>query len=342
MGASSGVGSPDARALSLTRAAGSPRVELGDPTFTAAAIGSLTLLTFVLVRLTGGAPNAVMELGYAPVALAAYTFGWRGGLIAGLAVGAALGPVPALLGFDRVEGLGAWLIRATAFAGIGTLIGRMLDASATEAGRARVRLAEVAQRERESLIALATAAESRDTDAGEHVRRLELTSQRLAERAGLDPRTAAEIGWSAMLHDIGKLRVPERILLNQHPLNGDEWTIVRLHPIWSEQALAGGDHLATARQIARSHHENYDGSGYPDGLYGDRIPLAARIVRITDAFDAMTNRRPYQQPVSFEAALEELHANAGSDFDPELVRHFGAMLRTDAELRSLLTDLRLG
>ena len=341
MGASSGVRSPALHASAAGRVPASVRAELEDPTVTALIIATLTLVTFVFVRLTGGAPSAVMELGYAPVVVAAYAFGWRGGLVAGLAVGAALGPAPALLGFDRVEGPAEWLIRATAFAGIGTLVGRLLERSASEAGRARARLAEVAMRERESLIALATAAESRDTDAGEHVRRLEITSRRLAERAGFEPRAAAGLGWAAMLHDIGKLRVPERILLKAAPLNPDEWTVVRLHPIWSEQALAGGEHLAVARQVARSHHENWDGTGYPDGLYGDRIPLAARIVRITDAFDAMTNRRPYQQPVSFEAALEELNANAGRDFDPELARLFGDLLRTDADLRSHLTDLRL-
>ncbi len=322
-------------------AKGALRAQLDDPAVTALAIASLTLLTFALVRLTGGAPSAVMELGYAPVALAAYAYGWRGGLLAGIAVGAAMGPVPAILGFDRVEGPAAWLIRTAAFGGIGTLIGQMLDRSATEARAARSRLAEVVQREHESLIALATAAESRDMDAGSHLRRLEITSRRLAERLGLDPRAAANIGWASMLHDIGKLRVPDRVLLKPDPLSRDEWAVVRLHPIWSEQALAGGEHLAVAREVARSHHENWDGSGYPDGLYGDRIPLPARIVRVTDAFDAMTNRRPYQVPFSFEAALEELQANAGRDFDPELVRLFGDLLRTDADLRGQLTTLRL-
>ena len=124
---------------------------------------------------------------------------------------------------------------------------------------------------------MAKAAESRDTEAGEHVRRIELTSRQLALRAGLDDRLAAEVGWAATLHDIGKLRVPEPILLKPGPLDGDEWDVVRRHPIWSEQALGSGEGLATAREIARSHHENWDGTGYPDGLYGDRIPLAARI-----------------------------------------------------------------
>jgi hypothetical protein len=341
MGASSGVRSPALRRAQDAPVLDPARAELDGPTITALAVAALTLVTFILVRLTGGAPNAVMELGYVPVALGAYAFGWRGGLVTGLAVAAALGPVPALVGFDRVEAPTAWLIRGTALAGIGLLVGRLLESSAAGAGHARARVAEVVQRERESLVALATAAESRDADGG-HVRRLDLLSRRLAESSGMDPRSAATIGWSAMLHDLGKLRVPERILLNPHPLNGDEWAVVRLHPIWGEQALTGGAHLDVARQIARSHHENWDGSGYPDGLYGDRIPMAARIVRITDAFDAMTNRRPYQEPVSFEAALEELHANAGHDFDPDLVARFSNLLRTDGDLRAQLTTLRPG
>jgi HD domain len=341
MGASSGVRSPALRSAPGAPAARTARAELDGPTITAIAVATLTVVTFVLVRLTGGAPTAVMELGYLPVALGAYAFGWRGGLVTGLAVAAALGPLPAIVGFDHAEGPAAWLIRGTAFAGIGVLVGRLLDLSTAGAGHARARVAEVVQRERESLVALATAAESRDADGG-HVRRLDVLSRRLAETAGVDPRAAATIGWSAMLHDLGKLRVPERILLNPHPLNGDEWTVIRLHPIWGEQALAGGEHLAVARQIARSHHENWDGSGYPDGLYGDRIPLPARIVRIADAFDAMTNQRPYQEPVSFEAALEELHANAGHDFDPDLVGRFSNLLRTDGDLRAQLTTLRLG
>jgi putative two-component system response regulator len=144
-----------------------------------------------------------------------------------------------------------------------------------------------------------------------------------------------------MLHDIGKLRVPDRILLKPQPLDPEEWRIIRNHPIWSEQALGGGDQLAVAREIARSHHENWDGTGYPDGLYGDRIPLAARVVRITDAFDALTNRRPYQMPVSFEAAMEEIQAGAGRDYDPDLVHHFLALIRTDSGLRRVLTELHL-
>src|SRR4051812_572580 len=341
MGARTGVSSPaHQRAPSVARAVETLRTELDDPAMTILAIASLTLLTFTAVRITGGAPSALMELGYAPVALAAYAFGSRGGLAIGIVVGAVLGPLPALLGMDAVEGPTEWLIRVTAYAGIGTVIGAMLGRTAVDAREIHARLADIQERERQSLLALATAAESRDTDAGEHVRRLEVTSRSLAVRAGMNERQVDQIGMAAAFHDIGKLRVPERILMKPDALDPDEWTVVRLHPIWSEQALGAGGHLALAREVARWHHENWDGSGYPDGLYGDRIPLAARIVRIADAFDAMTNRRPYQAPVSFEAGLEELQAGAGQEFDPTLVERFVEMIRGDADLRAELTDLR--
>jgi HD-GYP domain-containing protein (c-di-GMP phosphodiesterase class II) len=351
MGANTGVRSPAQLPPSLRRAYDTARAELEDPAMVALAIAALTLVTFTLVRLMGGAPNVLMELGFVPVVLAAYAFGRQGGLATGIVVAAALGPAPALIGFDRVEGPVEWLIRVAAFGGIGALVGHLLEGAgpgvrgprAVRSPRAvgpTVRLVDGPGREREALLALAVAAESRDSDAGNHVRRLEMTSRRLALRAGMGEDLADEVAWAAMFHDLGKVRVPEQILLKPQPLDPDEWTIVRNHPIWSEEALVGGDHLALAREVARSHHENWDGTGYPDGLYGDRIPLAARIVRIADAFDAMTNRRPYQQPVSFEAALEELHANAGQDFDPDLVRHFMDAIRTDHALRTELTGLR--
>src|SRR5207249_9544175 len=119
------------------------RAELDDPSMTALAIASLTLLTFTAVRMTGGAPSALMELGYAPVALAAYAFGWRGGLAVGIVVGAVLGPVPALLGLQDVEGPSEWLIRITAFGGVGTLIGTMLGRTAVDADEVHARLAEI-------------------------------------------------------------------------------------------------------------------------------------------------------------------------------------------------------
>ena len=360
MGANTGVRSPAQLPPSLRRAIDNARAELEDPAMVALTIAALTLVTFALVRLAGGAPNAFMELGFLPVLVAAYAFGRQGGLATGIVVAAALGPVPALLGFDRVEGPIEWLIRVAAFGGIGALVGHLLEGAGPgtrgwaagvagpvgvaarlgPAAKAVASLVKAPAPEQDGLLTLAQAAEAREGHAVEHIRRLEMTSRRLALRAGMNESQAADLARAAMFHDLGKLRIPERILLKPEPLDQDEWTIVRNHPIWTEEALAGGQHLALAREVGRWHHENWDGTGYPDGLAGDRIPLAARIVRITDAFDAMTNRRPYQRPVSFEAALEELQANARQDFDPDLVRHFVDLIRSEPVLRTELTELR--
>ena len=109
---------------------------------------------------------------------------------------------------------------------------------------------------------------------------------------------------------------------------------MRQHPIWGERILGDGAGFDVARRIARWHHENVDGSGYPDGLRSDAIPLEARIVRVADAFDAMTNRRPYSPARTIEEALDELHRWSGRQFDPELVRLFADLLEADPALSS--------
>jgi len=188
------------------------------------------------------------------------------------------------------------------------------------------------------MVALARGAEAKDTDTGDHVLRVQLVAERLARAAGLDEERAADVGWSAMLHDVGKLHVPDRILLKPESLDAAEWEIMRLHTIWGEHILEHGSGFELARRIARSHHECFDGRGYPDGLRGSAIPFEARIVCIADAFDAMTHDRPYRPARSLEWALEELDRYAERQFDPELVRHLVDLVRADPALGAKLVD----
>ncbi|MGH2356598.1 MAG: HD-GYP domain-containing protein, partial [Candidatus Limnocylindria bacterium] len=135
---------------------------------------------------------------------------------------------------------------------------------------------------------------------------------------------------------------PDRILLKPVPLSPDEWQIMRRHPLYGEQILREGTGFEMARRIARSHHENIDGSGYPDGLKGSQIPLEARIVRVTDAFDAITNVRPYKPARSVDWALDELTRYSGTQFDPDLVRLLLALVRDDPALVRRLITHRIG
>jgi len=303
----------------------------------AAAIAVAGLLALVLVRLTGGSPNPLNHLGYLPIVLAAYLFGWRGGLVTAGYVAFLLGPLPTIAGLaGGLEKPDAWAVRAATFALVGGLTGYLFDHARAATLGWKSAAVEIAQRQRDGMVALARGAEAKDSDTGDHVVRVQLIAEDLARATGVDAERAADIGWSAMLHDVGKLHVPDRILLKPGPLSAAEWAIMRRHPVWGAEILAQGEGFETARRIARWHHENVDGSGYPDGLRGVRIPLEARIVRIADAFDAMTHPRPYQPARSVEWALEELARYAGTQFDPELALLFIDQVRNDVGLRDRL------
>jgi hypothetical protein len=180
--------------------------------------------------------------------------------------------------------------------------------------------------EREAVLILARAAEAKDEHTGEHVARVGDLSARLARSVGMSEDTVDDFGFAAMLHDVGKLHVPDGILLKPGALTEMEWSIMRQHTIWGAQILGGSSAFERARVICRSHHENWDGSGYPDGLRGEVIPLPARIVRLVDVFDALLSERPYKPAWDLERCLEEIARNAGRQFDPELVPIFLTMI----------------
>lgn len=307
-----------------------------------AAVVIGVVASFAVVRLTGGSPNPWNHLGYAPIVLAAYLFGLRGAVPAALAVALVLGPLPMLIGIDGgTEDVTAWIIRGAAFVVVGAVSGALFDRSRMTLARWQAAALDVAEQQRLGMVALARGAEAKDTDTGDHIVRVQLASKVLAEATGVSEESAAAIGWSAMLHDVGKLHVPDAILLKPGPLTADEWDLMRRHTLFGEQILRDGDAFAVARRIARWHHENVDGSGYPDGLRGEQIPFEARIVRVADAFDAMTHDRPYKRAMSLEAALEELQRCAGSQFDPELVRLFTDLIARDPTLMSRLAAHRI-
>ncbi|HEV8516535.1 MAG TPA: HD-GYP domain-containing protein [Candidatus Limnocylindrales bacterium] len=182
--------------------------------------------------------------------------------------------------------------------------------------------------EREAVLILARAAEAKDEDTAEHVARVGDLSAELAARAGLESTIVEDLRFAAMLHDVGKLHVPDRILTKPGPLDPEEWEIMRRHTIWGPQILGGSTAFAQARLICRSHHENWDGSGYPDGLKGERIPLEARIVRLADVFDALRSERPYKPSWDLARCLEAIAASRARQFDPELVPLFLEILET--------------
>jgi hypothetical protein len=195
------------------------------------------------------------------------------------------------------------------------------------------RLAETVRKTHRDLIAaLSRSMEAKDIYTGGHVERVAQISVALARRLGYcgDDLDAIEIG--ALLHDIGKIGIPERILHKPGPLDEAEWEIMRRHPVVSEFILSEIDLHPFVSQIARSGHERFDGEGYPDSLSGEAIPLPARIVLVADAFDALTSDRPYRDKRPPHQALAEIRANAGTQFCPHVVAALDRLAREEPRL----------
>jgi putative two-component system response regulator len=168
----------------------------------------------------------------------------------------------------------------------------------------------------------ANAVEAKDPMTEHHCQRLAFLAGRLTERVGLDHETAETIAYGALLHDVGKIGVPESVLTKPGPLDDDEWAIMRRHPEIGERICRPLGDAGGFLPIIRHHHERWDGKGYPDGLGGEAIPLGARIVSLADAFDAMTHDRQYRAARSTADALEEIRSCSGRQFDPVLADLF--------------------
>jgi response regulator RpfG family c-di-GMP phosphodiesterase len=190
----------------------------------------------------------------------------------------------------------------------------------------QIELQRLQDRERERAIeataagALMVALEARDGYTGEHSDAVVTLAVAVAKRLGLDDERVAEVRQAALLHDIGKIAVPDAILNKNGPLTEAEWRVMRTHPISSEQIALGTEGLRHLAPILRAEHERWDGDGYPDRLAGDAIPLASRIVFVCDAYHAMTSDRPYRSALPAEAAAREIAAGAQSQFCPRCAR----------------------
>ena len=177
----------------------------------------------------------------------------------------------------------------------------------------------LARAHEDTVLLLAAAAEAHDQRTGEHLQNLHALTELLARELGFVPADARRAGLAAVLHDIGKIRVPEALLSSTGSLAHEEWDLMKHHTTWGAEFLSGRPELALAASVARSHHERWDGAGYPDGLAGDDIPEVATIVAVADAFDAMTTGRPYRAPRSVAAAVREITSCAGTQFSPRVV-----------------------
>jgi putative two-component system response regulator len=204
----------------------------------------------------------------------------------------------------------------------------------------RQRTQELEDSRLEIIKRLGRAAEYKDNETGNHILRMSHFAQMLAKAVGLSQEQTDNILLAAPMHDIGKIGIPDSILLKPGKLEPDEWAIMQTHVTIGADLLAGTDIplLEMARNIALSHHEKWDGSGYPRGLSGKAIPIEGRICAICDVFDALTSERPYKQAWPVEEAVAFLRQQKGQHFDPQLVDLFETILDEVLSYRSAHLD----
>jgi hypothetical protein len=205
--------------------------------------------------------------------------------------------------------------------------GRLAELEAIVASQALSAFRDTEAVHVDTLRRLALAAEYRDDNSPEHTQRVAALAARMGRHLGQDDRMVGLIRQAAPLHDLGKIAIPDTILLKPGRLEPEEYEVVKTHAVLGARVLADGDSelLSVAEQIARSHHERWDGDGYPDGLAGVAIPLAARLVAVADVFDVLVHERPYKEAWTVENAAREIRSGAGTQFDPDVVEAFDAL-----------------
>ena len=190
--------------------------------------------------------------------------------------------------------------------------------------KVKERTKEIKETQKETLFRLTNTAELRDTDTGMHIRRIQHYSELIAQKLGLNSNDSEELGLASMMHDMGKIGIPDNILLKPGKLDEEEWEIMKTHSAIGAKCLEGSRSrmLAKGRTIALHHHEKWDGSGYPSGLQREDISIEGRIVCLVDVFDALTTERPYKKAWPIEKAVDTIKSGRSTQFDPELVDLF--------------------
>lgn len=237
---------------------------------------------------------------------------------------------------DKIE----FLARVSNMLALSDARKKLADKAVWLAEEVRKATSEITQRERETVIRLSKAAEYRDPETGAHILRMAHYSALIAQGLGLSVAEQALLLEAAPMHDIGKVGIADNILLKPGRLTPDEMEIMKQHAIFGFEILKGSSSkvLQTGADIALGHHEKFDGSGYPNALKGEEIPIFSRIVAVADVFDALTSERPYKKAWPLEEAAQFIRSNAGSHFDPVCVDSFFEGWDAVLEIRQRFMD----
>ena len=274
----------------------------------------------VVAAVAGGPPDVILALDESEERL-------RAGLDPlGLELGPPVVPVLDVVGpRDPFDAIAARRLRA--IVQLHALRDRAAELEGVIAAQAVSRRRELEAAQLDGLRRLALAAEYRDDNTHEHTQRVGHLAALLARKSGLGDRMVHLVREAAPLHDLGKIAIPDTILLKPGRLSDEEYEVVKTHALLGARVVSGAESelLEVAERIVRHHHERWDGTGYPDALAGEDIPVVARIAAVADVFDVLVHERPYKDSWSVEAAAEEIRKGSGTQFDPSVVEAFDAL-----------------
>jgi hypothetical protein len=289
------------------------------------------LLVHALVYATNGTSNVFLHVMYVPIIVASICLGIVGGLAAALGAGYLMGPaMPLDVELGIAQALPNAIYRTVFFVLIA-----VTTAAFTQATRARQReLAQakdqVTELSSRNLRLFARLVDARDEQTAGHCERVAHNTVLVGRALGMSERELMTLYWAGMLHDLGKLGVPEAILHKPSTLSDEEFAKIKEHAAFGESILLDiSDGFRDIAKGVRSHHERWDGTGYPDRLAGESIPLSARIIAVVDVFEAVTSHRPYRGPMDREAARDLIREGAGTHFDPQVAGTFLMLERND-------------
>lgn len=313
-----------------------PRVRRVLPYLLFATVLAVALLTYV----SGGTRYAYLHGMYLPIGVAGLIFGPVGGVVAGMVAGLSIGPwMPLDVAAGIAQPLSGWLYRTGFFVLNGVVLGAaaaLLRLRLEHVERMRTALGQVYAR---NLRLFAGLVAERDLDTAGHCERVAQNAVAVGRVLRIPEHQLRQLYWAGLLHDLGKIGVPEAILRKPGRLTSDEYALMKRHAsLGSDFLMSVSDAFADIAEGVHAHHERWDGEGYPRRLAGEEIPLFGRVLAVVDVFEAVTSERVYRGPMALEEALELVRSGSGTQFDPAVVQAFldafeaGAITRQEAPL----------
>jgi HD-GYP domain-containing protein (c-di-GMP phosphodiesterase class II) len=295
-------------------------------------IAMLLVIIWLLVYFMNGTIFPLAHTFYFPIILAARFWGIKGALWVGFIAGLLAGPfMPYDVVNNTSQPLFNWSVRLFFFVVIGFFAGKLFSILFLQRNAIEDQEQRLAQFSIQLVDSLAQSIEVRDSYTSGHCHRVSNMSVRIGERMGLEMRERLSLKWSAMLHDIGKIGIPEGILTKEGKLTEEEYAVIKQHPELGRKILNDIPYADAILGGVMHHHERLDGKGYPYGLFGDQIGLQARIIAVCDVWDALTSKRSYRDAMSVNEALGIMESGRGSQFDPVVLDHFLKIIDEESE-----------